>query len=118
MVRLEVVRRVDSNEDFVQRVFYREGLLQFYCKASLTISGWGLHVQIEPEIDREPFTVAGAWEILSITQNRVAALYVDWSITVPERKNEMILSCTLKLPIQVIEKCLTQTDIFVPLMVN
>ena len=41
---------------------------------------------IEPEIDREPFTVAGAWGILSITQNRVAALYVDWSITVPERE--------------------------------
>ena len=69
-----------------QRVFYREGLLQFYCIASLITSGWGLHVQIEPEIDREPFTVAGAWEILSITRNRVAALYVDWSITVPERE--------------------------------
>ena len=69
-----------------QRVFYREGLLQFYCIASLITSGWGLHVQIEPEIDREPFTVAGAWEILSITANRVAALYVDWSITVSEGK--------------------------------
>ena len=91
-----------------QRVFYREGLLQFYCIASLNISGWGLHVQIEPEIDREPFTVAGAWEILSIPQ--IGLLHYTWIGALPflKEKNEIILSCTLKLPIP------SDTNIFDP----
>lgn len=67
-----------------QRVFFREGPLQFHCTANLECNDWGLTVRIEPEIDREPFTVSGAWEILSVWADRVGALYVNWSISLPE----------------------------------
>ena len=67
-----------------QRVFFREGPLQFHCTANLECDDWGLTVRIEPEIDRDCFTVSGAWSILSVWADRVGALYVNWSISLPE----------------------------------
>ena len=66
-----------------QRVLFEEGRIRLHATAQLECDAWGLSVRLEPETDREPFTVSGAWEILSVWKNRVGAAYVNWGISVP-----------------------------------
>lgn len=66
-----------------QRVLFEEGRIRLHATAQLECDAWGVSVRLEPETDREPFTVSGAWEILSVWKNRVGAAYVNWGISVP-----------------------------------
>ena len=66
-----------------QRVLFEEGRIRLHATAQLECDEWGVSVRLEPETDREPFTVSGAWEILSVWRNRVGAAYVNWGISVP-----------------------------------
>ena len=66
-----------------QRVLFEEGRIRLHATAHLDCDEWGVSVRLEPETDREPFTVSGAWEILSVWRNRVGAAYVNWGISVP-----------------------------------
>lgn len=66
-----------------QRVLFEEGRIRLHATAQLECDEWGVSVRLEPESDREPFTVSGAWEILSVWRNRVGAAYVGWGISVP-----------------------------------
>ena len=66
-----------------QRVLFEEGRIRLHATAQLECDAWGMSVRLEPETDREPFTVSGAWEILSVWKNRVGAAYVNWGISVP-----------------------------------
>ena len=65
------------------RVLFEEGRIRLHATAQLECDEWGVSVRLEPENDREPFTVSGAWEILSVWRNRVGAPYVGWGISVP-----------------------------------
>jgi hypothetical protein len=73
-------RLVDVFHD--KRILFEEGRLRFHAKAVLECDEWGVTVRLEPEIDQEPFTVSGAWEILSVWANRLGAAYVGWGISV------------------------------------
>ena len=66
-----------------QRVLFEEGRIRLHATALLECDEWGVSVRLEPETDRDPFTVSGAWEILSVWRNRVGAVYVNWGISVP-----------------------------------
>lgn len=66
-----------------QRVLFEEGRIRLHATAQLECDEWGVSVRLEPESDRQPFTVSGAWEILSVWRNRVGAAYVGWGISVP-----------------------------------
>ncbi len=66
-----------------QRVLFEEGRIRLHATAQLECDEWGVSVRLEPETDRDPFTVSGAWEILSVWRNRVGAAYVNWGISVP-----------------------------------
>ena len=68
-----------------KRILFEEGRLRFHAKAVLECDEWGVTVRLEPEIDQEPFTVSGAWEILSVWANRLGAAYVGWGISVPPK---------------------------------
>ena len=68
-----------------QRVLFEEGRIRLHATAQLECDAWGVSVRLEPETDREPFTVSGAWEILSVWKNRVGAAYVNWGISVPQQ---------------------------------
>ena len=74
-------RLVDVFHD--KRILFEEGRLRFHAKAVLECDEWGVRVRLEPETDREPFTVSGAWEILSVWANRLGAAYVGWGISTP-----------------------------------
>ena len=76
-------RLVDVFHD--KRILFEEGRLRFHAKAVLECDEWGVTVRLEPEIDQEPFTVSGAWEILSVWANRLGAAYVGWVISVPPK---------------------------------
>ena len=69
-----------------QRVLFEEGRIRLHATAQLECDEWGVSVRLEPETDRDPFTVSGAWEILSVWRNRVGAAYVNWGISVPASK--------------------------------
>ena len=66
-----------------QRVLFEEGRIRLHATAQLECDEWGVSVRLEPETERDPFTVSGAWEILSVWKNRVGAAYVGWGISVP-----------------------------------
>ena len=66
-----------------QRVLFEEGCIRLHATARLECDEWGVSVRLEPETDRDPFTVSGAWEILSVWRNRLGAAYVSWGISVP-----------------------------------
>ena len=66
-----------------QRVLFEEGRIRLHATAQLECDAWGVSVRLEPETDRDPFTVSGAWEILSVWRNRVGAAYVNWGISIP-----------------------------------
>ena len=66
-----------------QRVLFEEGRIRLHATAQLECDAWGVSVRLEPETDRDPFTVSGAWEILSVWRNRVGAAYVGWDISIP-----------------------------------
>ena len=66
-----------------QRVLFEEGRIRLHATAQLECDAWGVSVRLEPETDREPFTVSGAWEILSVWRDRLGAAYVNWGISVP-----------------------------------
>jgi len=68
-----------------KRVLFEEGRLRFHARATLDCDAWGVSVRLEPEIDQGPFTVSGAWEILSVWANRLGAAYVGWGISVPPK---------------------------------
>ena len=68
-----------------QRVLFEEGYVRLHAAAQLECDEWGVRVHLEPEIDRETFTVSGAWEILSVWRNRLGAAYVNWSISIPDQ---------------------------------
>ena len=76
-------RLVDVFHD--KRILFEEGRLRFHAKAVLECDEWGRTVRLEPEVDHEPFTVSGAWEILSVWANRLGAAYVGWGISVPPK---------------------------------
>ena len=65
-----------------QRVLFEEGRIRLHATAQLECDAWGVRVRLEPETDRDPFTVSGAWEILSVWRNRLGAAYVNWGISV------------------------------------
>ena len=65
-----------------RRVLFEERRLRFHARATLDCDAWGVSVRLEPETDHEPFTVSGAWEILSVWANRLGAAYVGWGISV------------------------------------
>ena len=71
-----------------QRVLFEEGRIRLHATAQLECDEWGVSVRLEPESDREPFTVSGAWEILSVWKNRVGAAYVSWGISLPVENEE------------------------------
>ena len=66
-----------------QRVLFEEGGIRINATAQLECDAWGVSVRLQPENDYESFTVSGAWEILSIRENRLAAAYVSWGISIP-----------------------------------
>jgi hypothetical protein len=63
-------------------VSFREGVLRFICDATVTCTDWGVSVYLKPKSEQFPFTVDGAWEILSLVNQRLSAAYVGWSIEV------------------------------------
>ena len=65
-----------------KRVLFEERRLRFHARATLECDAWGVSIRLEPETDHEPFTVSGAWEILSVWANRLGAAYVGWGISV------------------------------------
>lgn len=67
-----------------RRVFFEEGRMRFHAFAALECDDWGVTVRLEPESKNEPFTVSGAWGILSVWANRLGAAYVGWGISLPE----------------------------------
>ena len=67
-----------------QRVLFEERRIRKIAVATLTCDEWGVPIQLDPEDDNEPFTVSGAWSILSVWANRVGAAYVGWGITLVE----------------------------------
>ena len=67
-----------------QRILFEEKRLRFHAVATLTVDDWGVSVHLEPEAERQPFTVTGAWEILSVWRNRLGAAYVGWGISTVE----------------------------------
>jgi hypothetical protein len=67
-----------------RRILFEEKRLRFHATAILTVDDWGVSVRLEPETDREPFTVSGAWEILSVWRDRLGAAYVGWGISTVE----------------------------------
>ena len=69
-----------------QRVLFEEGRIRLHATAQLECEAWGVRVRLEPETDRDPFTVSGAWEILSVWRNRLGAAYVNWGISVPPQE--------------------------------
>ena len=69
-----------------QRVLFEEGCIRLHATAQLECDEWGVSVRLDPESDRDPFTVSGAWEILSLWRNRVGAAYVNWGISVPPQE--------------------------------
>ena len=69
-----------------QRVLFDEGRIRLHATAQLECDEWGVSVRLEPETDRDPFTVSGAWEILSVWRNRLGAAYVNWGISVPPQE--------------------------------
>ena len=69
-----------------QRVLFEEGRIRLHATAQLECDEWGVSVRLEPETDRDPFTVSGAWEILSVWRNRLGAAYVNWGISVPPQE--------------------------------
>jgi len=69
-----------------QRVLFEEGRIRLHANARLECDEWGVSVRLEPESEREPFTVSGAWEILSVWRNRLGAAYVSWVISVPAQE--------------------------------
>ena len=69
-----------------QRVLFEEGRIRLHATAQLECDAWGVSVRLEPETDRDPFTVSGAWEILSVWRNRLGAAYVNWGISVPPQE--------------------------------
>ena len=71
-----------------QRVLFEEGRIRLYATARLECDAWGVSVRLEPESDRDPFTVSGAWEILSVWRDRLGAAYVNWGISVPVGNEE------------------------------
>ena len=71
-----------------RRVLFEEGRIRLHATAQLECDAWGVSVRLEPETERDPFTVSGAWEILSVWRNRVGAAYVNWGISVPVRNEE------------------------------
>jgi len=68
------------------RVLFEEGRIRLHATAQLECDAWGVSVRLQPETERDPFTVSGAWEILSVWRNRVGAAYVGWGISVPARE--------------------------------
>ena len=66
-----------------QRVLFEEARIRLHATAQLECDEWGVTVRLTPESDREPFTVSGAWEILSVWKNRLGAAYVSWGISLP-----------------------------------
>ena len=71
-----------------QRVLFEEGRTRLHATAQLECDAWGVSVRLEPETKRDPFTVSGAWEILSVWKNRVGAAYVSWGISLPLENEE------------------------------
>ena len=71
-----------------QRVLFEEGRIRLHATARLECDAWGVSVRLEPESDRDPFTVSGAWEILSVWRDRLGAAYVNWGISVPVGNEE------------------------------
>ena len=69
-----------------QRVLFEEGRIRLHATVQLECDAWGVSVRLEPETDRDPFTVSGAWEILSVWRNRLGAAYVNWGISVPPQE--------------------------------
>ena len=66
-----------------QRVLFEEGYVRLHATAQLECDEWGVRVHLEPENDREPFTVSDAWEILSLWEKRLGAAYVNWVVSIP-----------------------------------
>ena len=71
-----------------QRVLFEEGRVRLHATAQLECDAWGVSVRLEPETERDPFTVSGAWEILSVWRDRLGAAYVNWGISVPVMNTE------------------------------
>ena len=71
-----------------QRVLFEEGRIRLHATARLECDAWGVSVRLERESDRDPFTVSGAWEILSVWRDRLGAAYVNWGISVPVGNEE------------------------------
>ena len=68
-----------------QRVLFEEGRIRLHATAQLVCDEWGVSVRLEHETDWDPFTVSGAWEILSVWRNRLGAAYVSWGISIPQQ---------------------------------
>lgn len=78
-----------------QPVLFEEGRIRLHATARLECDEWGVTVRLAPESDREPFTVSGAWEILSVWKDRFGAAYVSWGISLPaDREREEDKSST------------------------
>ena len=71
-----------------QRVLFEEGRIRLHATAQVECDAWGVSVRLEPETERDPFTVSGAWEILSVWRDRLGAAYVNWGISVPVGNEE------------------------------
>ena len=70
-----------------QRVLFEEGRIRIEGQAVLICDEWGVTVNIEPETEKEPFTVSGAWEILSVWKDRLGAAYVGWGVSPIDNQN-------------------------------
>jgi len=63
-----------------QSVIYREFILEVVGTAEIETDDWGVHVRIITEGDFENFSLSGAWSILHLSEDRLFAAYVGWSI--------------------------------------
>jgi len=66
-------------------VSFVEGFLNLHCEATLQCTVWGVSVHLVPDTAHPPFTVDGAWEILSLDDGRLNAAHVGWSISLSNR---------------------------------
>jgi hypothetical protein len=81
-----IERHREKHEDHVintfhdKEVHYREYALSFIGTATIETDAWGVRVEVTVKGREKPFSLAGRWDVLSISETRMAALYVNWSI--------------------------------------
>ena len=84
----KIERLREKHEDHVintfhnKEVHYREYPLSFIGTATIETNAWGVGVEVKVEGREKPFSLAGRWDVLSISETRMTASYINWSIEI------------------------------------